>query len=106
MDKGVSLVKTWQRRSRFVTKKKPRPDFSNTAVNTICARIGSPERDEGGEKENHSHEVVRMSAGVNVVQLLEILATTFFLVHTPHVLRASARELLLAQRLLRLCTHR
>lgn len=54
----------------------------------------------------HLHEVVRVPAGVDVVQLLEILATALLLVDAPHIFRASARELLLAQRLLRLCTHR
>lgn len=54
----------------------------------------------------HSRKVVRVPAGVDVVQLLEVLATALLLVDAPHVFRASARELLLAQRLLRLCTHR
>lgn len=52
------------------------------------------------------HKVVRVPAGVDVVQLLKVLATALLLVDAPHVLRAATCELLLAQRLLRLCTHR
>lgn len=52
------------------------------------------------------HKVVRVPAGIDVVQFLKVLATALLLVDAPHVLRAATCELLLAQRLLRLCTHR
>ncbi|KAL0127128.1 hypothetical protein PUN28_005421 [Cardiocondyla obscurior] len=58
------------------------------------------------DKSSYLHKIVRVPAGVDVVQLLEVLSTSLFLVDAPHVLCAAPCELLLAQRLLRLCAHR
>lgn len=53
----------------------------------------------------NSHEIVGVSSRIDIVQLLQILASSFLLVDASHVLGAAPGQFLLAQWLLRLGPH-